>query len=452
MKAARILLTAPASGSGKTLITCGILQALVNRGKQTRAFKTGPDYIDPMFHSKIIGIPSKNLDTFFVQEETLRYLFGKEACKADISVIEGAMGYYDGIAGIQTKASAYDVARVTDTPVILIVNARGMSLSTVAVIKGFLEFKKDHRIDGIILNQMSENLYHRMKKTLEEELQVRVLGYVPKIAEYVIESRHLGLVTPDEVKNLQEKLQGLASILEQTIDIDGLIQIAEGAPALQYEEPTLSYLKQKVRIGVARDEAFCFYYQDNLDIMEKMGAELLFFSPLKDQQLPENLDGLIFYGGYPELYAQRLSHNEAMRSQIRKALDRGIPYLAECGGFLYLQESLEDMEGREWPMVGRIQGKSYRTKGLRRFGYISLKAKKDHVFGEKGIQCKGHEFHYFDSTSNGCDFVAEKPAVDRSWECIHADAKSAAGFPHLYYYSNPNMIFAFLQKCGRVKE
>lgn len=245
MKAARILLTAPASGSGKTLITCGILQALVNRGKQTRAFKTGPDYIDPMFHSKIIGIPSKNLDTFFVQEETLRYLFGKEACKADISVIEGAMGYYDGIGGIQTKASVYDVARVTDTPVILIVNTRGMSLSTAAVIKGFLEFKKDHRIAGIILNQMSENLYHRMKKTLEEELQVRVLGYVPKVAEYVIESRHLGLVTPDEVKNLQEKLQGLASILEQTIDIDGLIQIAEGAPALQYEEPTLSETESK---------------------------------------------------------------------------------------------------------------------------------------------------------------------------------------------------------------
>lgn len=449
MRAPRILLTAPSSGSGKTLITCGILQALVNRGKKTLAFKTGPDYIDPMFHSKIIGIPSKNLDTFFAEDEIVRYLFGKEACKADLSVMEGAMGYYDGIAGTQFKASAYDVARATDTPVILIVNTKGMSLSAAAVIKGFLEFRKDHRIAGVILNQMSEALYHRMKDILEEELHVRILGYVPKVAEYVIESRHLGLVTPDEVENLQEKLNGLASVLETTIDMDALIEIAESASELCYEEPSLPYLKQKVKIGVARDEAFCFCYQDNLEMMEKMGAELVFFSPLRDHHLPESLDGLIFYGGYPELYAKTLSENEAMRREIRHMLDTGTPYLAECGGFMYLHEILEDMEGREWPMVGKVPGKVYPAKGLRRFGYVSLEAKKDQIFGKKGELCRGHEFHYFDSTSNGCDFVAEKPQVERCWECIHADEKSVAGFPHFYYYSNPNMIFAFLQSCGR---
>lgn len=447
MKAPRILLTAPSSGSGKTLITCGILQALVNRGKHTIAFKTGPDYIDPMFHGKIIGIPSKNLDTFFAEEKVVRYLFGKEACKADISVMEGAMGYYDGIAGVETDASAYHVAKVTDTPVILIVNTKGMSLSSAAVIKGFMEFKKDHRIAGVILNRMSENLFTRIKDQLEEELQVKILGYVPKVEEYVIESRHLGLVTPDEVENLQEKLQGLAAILEKTIDMDALIQIAENASEITYEEPELPRISRKVRIGVARDEAFCFCYQDNFEIMEKMGAELVFFSPLKEKQLPTNLDGLIFYGGYPELYAQRLSENISMREEIKRVLDEGKPYLAECGGFMYLHEILEDMDGQAWSMVGKIAGKTYRTRGLKRFGYISLEAKKRQIFGEKGVTCKGHEFHYFDSTSNGDAFLAEKPLVDRSWECIHADECSAAGFPHLYYYSNPDMIFQFLRKC-----
>ena len=237
MKAARILLAAGASGSGKTLITCGLLQALVNRGLKTASFKCGPDYIDPMFHSRVIGAKSRNLDTFFTDSETTKYLFCENAVDCDISVMEGVMGFYDGVAGTTTKASAYDLASVTDTPVILIVNSRGMSVSLAAYVKGFMEYRKDSHIQGVIFNQMSPMLYPRMKELLEKELNIKVLGYVPKMDDCVIESRHLGLVLPDEIPELKENLHRLAEVLEKTLDIDGILQLAESARELSAKEP-----------------------------------------------------------------------------------------------------------------------------------------------------------------------------------------------------------------------
>lgn len=447
MKAPRILLSAPASGSGKTLITCGILQALLNRNLRISAFKCGPDYIDPMFHGRVLGIPSKNLDPFFTGDEMTRYLFCKEAKGTDVSVLEGVMGFYDGVAGKSTKASAYDLARITKTPVILVVDAKGMSLSAAALVKGFLEYKKDSNVSGVILNRMSEGLYPRIKEQLEGELPVKVLGYVPYTEDYVIESRHLGLITPDEVANLQEKLQGLAKMMEKTLDFDGILALANRAEEITCENPALPRLPAgSVTIGVARDEAFCFYYRDNLELLEEMGARLCYFSPLREEHLPEGLDGLIFYGGYPELYAKELSSNESMRREIREAL-KELPYLAECGGFLYLQETLEDMEGNLWPMAGVIRGRGYRTKKLGRFGYLTLELQREQMLGEPGEQILGHEFHYFDSTNNGTDVLGKKPLTRREWECMHGGARYLAGFPHLYYYSNPEMIFRFLKKC-----
>lgn len=450
MRAPRILLAAPASGSGKTLITCGILQALLNRNLRVAAFKCGPDYIDPMFHGRVLGIPSKNLDTFFTGDEVTRYLFGKEAEHADISVMEGVMGFYDGVAGISTQASAYDLARVTQTPVILVVDTKGMSLSVTAMIKGFLEYREDSRICGVILNRMTAGLYLRVKEQIETELPVKVLGYVPQAEEYVIESRHLGLVTPDEIEGLKEKLCGLAGVLEQTLDMEGMLQIAHQAEEISWQKPQLPRLSGKtVTIGIARDEAFCFYYRDNLELMEEMGAKLLFFSPLKEKHLPEGLDGLIFYGGYPELYAGRLSENESMRTEIRETVVGGMPYLAECGGFMYLHDTMEDMEGKAYPMVGILPGEAYRTGHLNRFGYVTLTANRSQILGEAGTSIRGHEFHYFDSTDNGEAFHARKPLAKREWDCIHADRQGAAGFPHLYYYSNPEMIFQFLTACEK---
>lgn len=452
METPRILLAAGASGSGKTLITCGILQALVNRGKKVASFKCGPDYIDPMFHSRVIGTKSRNLDTFFTSPETTRYLLAKNSEDCDISVIEGVMGYYDGVGGITDQASAYDLASVTDTPVIFIVNSKGMSASLAACVKGFLEYKKNSRIQGVILNQMSPMLYPRMKTLLEEELGIRVLGYVPKVDDCVIESRHLGLVLPDEIPELRERLIKLAEILEKTLDMEGILSLAASAGSLaetKLKDSAFFWkLPEKVRIGVADDEAFCFFYQDNFRLLKEMGAELLPFSPIHDKALPENLDGILLYGGYPELNGKVLEENREMRTGVRLALQKGMPCMAECGGFMYLHEEMEDMDGRLCKMAGVIPGKVYRTPKLTRFGYITLEESTGRFL--KG-QCTGpipaHEFHYFESENCGTDFHASKPMSKRGWECIHSTERMMAGFPHLYYYGNPGVAQAFLEKC-----
>ena len=344
----RILLAAGASGSGKTLITCGLLQALVNRKMKVASFKCGPDYIDPMFHSRVIGTKSRNLDTFFTDAETTRYLLGKNAADCDIAVMEGVMGYYDGVGGISTKASAYDLADTTDTPVILVVNSRGMSISLAAYIKGFMEYKEKSHIKGVIFNQMSPMLYPRMKKLLEEELGVAVLGYVPKVEDCVIESRHLGLVLPDEIPELKDRLHKLAGVLEETLDIDRILELAGEAPDLLDAKPesvTDFRLSEPVRIGVAEDEAFCFFYADNFRLLGEMGAEIVPFSPMEDKQLPDDLDGLLLYGGYPELNGEALERNASMKEEIAQAVKQGMPCMAECGGFMYLHEQMEDMGG-----------------------------------------------------------------------------------------------------------
>lgn len=451
MKLPRVMLAAPASGSGKTLITCGLLQALVNRGKKPAAFKCGPDYIDPMFHRKVIGTPSKNLDTFFTDENITRFLLGKEAQKADVSILEGVMGFFDGAGGITTTASSYELSQVTETPVILVVNTKGMSLSVVPVIQGFLQYRKDCPIKGVILNQTSSMTFHLLKDQIEE-LGISVLGYLPKCPELAIESRHLGLVTPEEIEGLREKLQKLAEQLEETLDIEKILEMAETAGELEWDVPRIPELKtvegkRPVRVGVAKDEAFCFIYQDNLELLKEMGAELVEFSPLHDQKLPKYLDGLLLCGGYPELYAKQLSENISIRTEIREAIGRGIPYLAECGGFLYLQEEMEDVEGKKYSMAGVIEGQAYRTEKLGRFGYITLTAEAEGQLLREGETIKAHEFHYFDTTNNGADFLARKPFGKREWICIHGGDCWAAGFPHLYYYSNPEFAFRFLQQC-----
>ncbi len=452
MRLPRVMLAAPSSGSGKTLITCGLLQALVNREKKPAAFKCGPDYIDPMFHRKVIGTPSKNLDTFFTDENMTRYLLGKEAQRADISILEGVMGFFDGAGGVTTTASSYELAKITDTPVILVVNTKGMSLSVIPLIQGFLQYREDAGIKGVILNQTSPMTFQLLKEQIEKELGIAVVGYLPNCSDLAIESRHLGLVTPEEIEGLREKLQSLAERLEETLDIEKILELAETAGELEWEVPRLPKLQIKdgshaPRIGVAEDEAFCFHYQDNLELLEEMGAELVAFSPLHDKVLPQNLDGLILSGGYPELYAKQLSENDSMKTEIREVLQKGMPYLAECGGFLYLLEEMEDMEGKRYPMAGLIKGQAYRTKKLGRFGYITLTGETEGQLLETGEKVKAHEFHYFDTNNNGADYHAKKPFGKREWECIHGGESQAAGFPHLYYYSNPEFAFRFLQQC-----
>lgn len=446
----RIMLAAAASGSGKTLITCGILQSLKNRGLSVTSFKCGPDYIDPMFHTRVIGTKSRNLDTFFTEESVIKYLMMKNGAGSDIAVVEGVMGFYDGLAGVSTDASAWSVANAADIPVVFIVNCKGMSLSIIPYIKGFLDYKENSHIKGVILNQISPMLYERMKNQIEAELPVKVCGYVPVMKDCMLESRHLGLVMPDEIANLQEQMQNLSDVCEVSLDFEAILHLAHSAPGLisSYLPPvTLEEDRDLVRIAVARDEAFCFYYEDNLQLLTDMGAELVAFSPLHDCQLPPDTQGLLLGGGYPELYAKELHANEGMRASIHQALTRGIPCMAECGGFMYLQEAMEDMNGTSYPMVGFITGQAYRTAKLNRFGYITLQDGK--VFGQDVGAMNGHEFHYFDSTNCGFDMWAQKPLSERGWRCMHSTDTLLAGFPHLYYYNNPKIAAAFLEKSRR---
>lgn len=437
----RFMIAAPASGSGKTLVTCGILQALVNRGLKVASFKCGPDYIDPMFHSRVIGTRSKNLDAYFVDQPVLRYLFKRTAETVDISVVEGVMGFYDGISIMSTEASSHDVSQKLDIPVVLLVNCRGASISCLPVLEGFLRFRPNN-IKGVIFNNMSQRVFETLKPEAEK-LGVKAIGYVPKVNDLVLESRHLGLVLPSEIDELKDKLNRLADVLEDTLDIDALIELAGTAPDIDCAPPEVMTLDEPVRIGFADDDTFCFTYEDNIELLERCGAEIVRFSPMSDPKLPD-VDGIILSGGYPELHAKELEANASMRADIRERVLGGMPCIAECGGFMYLHSRMEDSEGAMREMCGVIDSEVKNTGKLTRFGYATFTSKPDGTVGDLTI--RGHEFHYWDSGLCGEDWLARKTS-GKEYRCIHDTGTMIAGFPHLYYYSNPEMPYRFLGRC-----
>lgn len=463
MNVPRILIGATGSGSGKTLLTCALLAVFAEEKRRVTAFKCGPDYIDPMFHQRVLGVPSKNLDTFFTGESLTRALFMETAKGADIAVMEGVMGLFDGLGGIRKEGSSYHLAQVTKTPVILVVDAHGMGWSVLPLIQGFLDFDESGLIKGVILNRTSRQFYETIKPEIESVCQLPALGYLPKQADIHMESRHLGLVMPQELSDIKKQIHTMAEVLKETLDLEKLLKIAGGAEELSQQEREEKRTEEKgsqmgkasepVKIGVARDEAFCFYYEDNLALLKKAGAILIPFSPIHDSKLPKGIKGLLFGGGYPELYAKELSANSAMRGQIFGCIVEGMPTIAECGGFMYLHETMEDMEGQEYPMVGAVRGRCSYTGKLVRFGYVELAEKRANFLPEKET-ILGHEFHYFDSTANGTDVTAKKPVSGKSWDCIHESGTSFMGFPHLYYYSNPGFVSRFLEKAvcyGNIK-
>ncbi|MHC1723619.1 MAG: cobyrinate a,c-diamide synthase [Aminipila sp.] len=446
----RILIGAPGSGSGKTTIVCGILQALINKGLNIVSFKCGPDYIDPMFHKEALGLESRNLDLFFNDKATINYLLAKNSKDADLAVIEGVMGYYDGLAGKSYEASSYDLARSTKTPSVLIIDCKGKSVSILAEIKGFIELESDSNIKAVILNRVSPMIFEEIKKLIEDTLNIAVLGFMPIIKECSLESRHLGLVTAQEVGNLKVILDTLAKQVSESIDLDQLIRIATTAPEIKFTKPEIP-CGEKVRIGVAKDKAFCFYYQDNLDLLCELGAEICYFSPLEDKELPENLQGLYFGGGYPELYLKELEENNVMKQSIKIALSEGMPCMAECGGFMYLHEVVKDKLGNSYKMVGAIEGESFYADKLVRFGYIDMEAQKTNLLCLEGMCLKGHEFHYWDSTNSGDCFHAQKPLRKKNWNCVIGNEKLYAGYPHIHFYSNIKSAERFVDICRKRK-
>ena len=445
----RLMLAAAASGSGKTTIACAILQALTRMGEYPVSFKCGPDYIDPMFHRQVLGVPSRNLDLFFSDEATAAYLLQKNSENFSLAFIEGVMGYYDGIA-TTTEASSWQLAKATQTPVVLVLNCKGMSVSIAAQLGGYLSYQPDSQIKGVILNQVSKSIYPEIKALIEQRYDVAVCGYMPKMSDCSLESRHLGLVTAEEIGDLQQRLEKLGEQAMQTIDLPLLLKIAAQAPALAVPAVQLPAPNPTpLRIGVARDKAFSFYYADNLELLKQLGAQLVEFSPLHDPQLPDDLDGLLLGGGYPELYADTLSQNCTLMAQIKASLQNGLPCIAECGGFQYLCEQLEGADSKSYPMVGFLPGSSFRTPSLRRFGYVRLTAQKDNLLCKKGEGFAAHEFHYWDSQHCGNGCIAQKPYRRSSWECVVCDENFWAGYPHLYFYADVQMAKNFLNRCNR---
>ena len=431
----QFLLAAPRSGSGKTTMTCALLMALKRRGCAPCAFKSGPDYIDPMFHRAVLGVESRSLDLFFSAPETVRTLYARGAAGHGAAVCEGAMGFYDGLGGVSDRASAWHLADTLGLPVLLVVEPKGQSLTLAAELKGLVNFRTPSHIAGILLNNCTARMHALLAPMLEEETGLPVLGFLPKLPEAVIGSRHLGLYTAAEVENLQQKLALLADAAEEHIDWPRLLALCEKEPPALPVQPEMP--PARVRIAVAQDEAFCFIYAETLEAFRDAGAEVVFFSPLRDTALPENIGGLYLPGGYPELHARELSENTSLLREIKRKIDSGLPTAAECGGFLYLGQSLTDAEGQSWPMAGVLPGEAKDAGRLVRFGYAALSADSDSMLFRAGESFPIHEFHHWDSTANGTALAAKKPVGGAEWRCGFVNEHFYAGFPHLYWAGTP---------------
>lgn len=443
--APRLLLAGTGSGCGKTTVTTALLRALQRRGVPLAAFKCGPDYIDPMFHTEALGVPSRNLDLFFVDETEVRGQLARHVPTDGVGIVEGVMGFYDGVSGTTDTASAAHLAHATDTPAVLIVRPRGQSLSLAAEIRGFRDFAPNTLV-GVILNGVSAGMYPYYR-AIAEKAGLRVYGFLPPVPEAEIPDRYLGLVTAAEIGGLQGKLDRLAGAAEQGLDLDGLLALARIAPPLADEcAPLTSVVDKPVRIAVARDKAFCFYYADNFDVLRALGAELVPFSPLTDAAIPKDIDGLYLGGGYPEVQKEQLAANRSMRESIRNAVRGGLPTIAECGGFLYLHRTLDGAE-----MAGVLDADATLTKKLQPFGYVTLTARRDNLLCRAREQIRAHAFHYAVSTDEGADFDAVKPN-GRAWTCVYATETLYAGFPHLYFRANPAFAENFVRACARRRD
>ena len=445
MKIPGIMIAATASGSGKTAVTCALMEALVKKGIGVAACKCGPDYIDPMFHRNVLGIDSENLDLFFCEKEQLRSCFTRHASNADAAVIEGVMGYYDGMGLGTEEASSYDVARTLGVPVILVLPCRGMALSILAVLKGMLEFRNDSHISGIILNRISPSLYPKMKEMIVHGLRemghdVKVLGYVPEHPAFQLESRHLGLILPEEIADLKKQIEEAAEILEKSVDLDAVLALMDSDverknSAESEVVPGNRDAKEPVTIAVARDAAFCFYYKENLEILKTLGCRLVWFSPLEDSKIPEEADGILLGGGYPETYRKELADNISMKQSICEAAQSGKPIIAECGGFMYVCDHLVETDDSLEEMLGLINTDVRMTKRLSmQFGYVTMKALYDTAFFKKDTKIRVHEFHYSkaDKRGDACEITKYS---GKCWNGLYVKDKIMAGYPHFYFHN-----------------
>ena len=447
----RLVIAAPMSGSGKTTVTVGLLAHLAACGQKVRSFKIGPDYIDTGWHKQASGCAAHNLDSYLVPPETMRKIFVENSHDADIVIIEGVMGLYDG--GSNGVSSTAEIARLLDAPIVLVIDAKAMGASAAAMALGFKQYDPNINIAGVILNRLGSATHEEMIRSAMAALAIPVFGAIRRDENLVMPERHLGLVPESENSAAASVVANLQTIIGQAVDVPMIIAVAQTASPLIYLPPVSPVGDVKVSIAVAQDEAFNFYYPESLATLEQAGAMLIPFSPLNDQNLPD-VDGIILGGGFPEMFSAKLSANENMRHAIKNAATNGIPIYAECGGYMYLHDSITDLDGRDYPMVGAISGKSVMEKKLRAVGYVTANMRQETVLGPKGARLKGHEFHFSTAVAEDetAAFDLTKTRNSNTHIDGYADKNILASYLHIHFAGCPEAAAYFVDKCLQYRE
>jgi len=444
------------SGCGKTTMTMGILGALAAKGYDVQPWKTGPDYIDPGFLGAAAGKVCRNLDTMILEEAIVKELFFSRS--SDVAVVEGVMGLFDGAGPLDERGSAAHLSKILGLPVFLVLDGKAVGRSAAATALGFLEFDREVNLAGFLINRVgSEHHYELLKTAIEEKTGKPVLGYLKREDCFILPERHLGLDQDINSSDQKKIRDSIVESVSRTVDLEGLLSLAGRAVA---EEGNTSQIFSEtsrrepfVRIAVARDEAFRFYYEDNLDILRHRGAEIRFFSPLSDCQIEEEVDALYLGGGYPELYGEKLSANRSLLQQLRQLAEGGIPVYGECGGFMYLTEEIIDGEGRSFPMAGLLPGKARLGEKLRSLGYCESELKADSILGQKGTRGKGHVFHW--SALEGAD--PGQPRIltirkgPRELEEGFCRGNVLGSWVHHHFASNPAMAESLIAAAERYR-
>jgi cobyrinic acid a,c-diamide synthase len=445
------------SGAGKTTLTLGLLAAWRRRGVAVQPFKVGPDFIDPGHHARAAGRPSYNLDGWMLpREENLR-IFRRHADDADLAVVEGVMGLFDGYDGTSEAGSTAQMAKWLGLPVILLVDARSMARSAAALVHGFATFDPDLTLAGVVFNRVGSVTHLDYLRQALESVPggVRCFGGLPRETELAIPERHLGLVTTEDHPLEGAYLEGLADLVARHLDLDGLLAALAPAPLEPIPAPSASPAPV-VRLGVARDRAFCFYYPDNLEWLAGFGAEIVPFSPLDDREIPPDLHGLYLGGGYPELFAPQLSANQAMRRIIRERAAAGLPIYAECGGLMYLCREIADLEGQPHAMAGVLPFSVRMLPRLKSLGYREVTLTGEGLLGPAGTRIRGHEFHYSEIVAAPLELPRlYRLTARRGGEPVsegYTLNQVLASYVHLHFGSNPEAARHLVACCQRFKE
>ncbi|CAB3391293.1 cobyrinate a,c-diamide synthase [Kyrpidia spormannii] len=451
----RLLIAGTHSGAGKTTFTVGLMAELRRRGLTVQGFKVGPDYIDPTFHRAVTGRSARNLDTWMVPEEALSESFFRGCAGADVAVIEGVMGLYDGKDPRNDRGSAAQVARLLQVPVILVVDVHSMARSAAAVVLGFQRLDPRVRIVGVVANRVGSPGHAEIIRTaVEGACGIPVLGALPRRLDLAAPERHLGLIPALERGELSGWFDELAQMVRESVNVDRVVELARSAPALGASDPVLFARPPRpprVNLAVAWDAAFHFYYAENLELLEYRGARLLFFSPLAGEEVPEEADGLYIGGGFPEEFAQELSSHRQVLEDLRRRHAGGLPIYAECGGLMYLSRGIETAEGHRYPMAGLVPAWVRMQRTLAALGYREVVAERDTVLLKAGEKARGHEFHYSHLVEIEEPYPwAYRVSARRGWgRDGYAEGRLLAAYTHLHFGSHPDMVDRWLDLCAR---